>query len=225
MTLKKSMQILLVEDDRPLAKSLQQALYQQGYAVNWVETGAACLHVVKTETPDTIILDIGLPDLDGLSVLKEIRRSHPSLPVLLLTARDSSDDKVTGLDSGADDYMAKPFAMPELLARLRVLERRLSSIKSSEIVIGNVVLDRAQHFVSYCGEEIELPRKEYMLLKLLMENAGRVQARNKLENRLYSWDEEVASNALEVHIHHLRKKLGGEFIKTVRGVGYKVESP
>lgn len=217
------MQILLVEDDRPLAKSLQQALQKQGYAVNHVETGQACLHVVKTEPPDILVLDLGLPDIDGLAVLKQIRQHTKSLPVLLLTARDSANDKVAGLDGGADDYLAKPFEMAELLARLRVLERRLSTVKSAEICIGDVVLDTTTHYVSLLGEELELPRKEYMLLKLLMENAGRVQARTKLENRLYSWDEEVASNALEVHVHQLRKKLGANFIKTIRGVGYKVE--
>ena len=219
------MQILLVEDDQPLAKGLQQALQQQGYAVNRLETGRACLHVVETEPPDIIVLDLGLPDMDGLEVLKQIRRKSNGLPVLVLTARETANEKALGLDAGADDYLAKPFDMVELLARLRVLERRLSSVKSTEIRIGDVALDTASQYVTVNGEELELPRKEYMLLKLLMENAGRVQTRTRLENRLYSWDDEVASNALEVHIHHLRKKLGTDFIKTVRGVGYKVSAP
>ena len=216
------MQILLVEDDRPLARSLQIALRKQGYAVNHVETGEACLHVVATEEPDIIILDLGLPDIDGLKVLKKIRHKSTTLPVILLTARDSIDDKVMGLDCGADDYLAKPFEVTELLARLRVLERRLGTVKSTQITIGDISLDTATQMVMQQNHELELSRKEYMLLKSLMENAGKVLTRATLETRLYSWGEEVCSNALEVHIHHLRKKLGSDFIKTVRGVGYKV---
>lgn len=216
------MQILLVEDDRPLAHSLKIGLRKQSYAVNHVESGAACLHVVATDEPDIVILDLGLPDIDGLKVLKKIRHQSLSLPVLLLTARDSIDDKVMGLDSGADDYLAKPFEMTELLARLRVLERRLSTIKSTQITIGDISLDTLTQAVVQQNHELDLSRKEYMLLKSLMENAGRVLTRSTLETRLYSWGEEVCSNALEVHIHHLRKKLGPNFIKTVRGVGYKV---
>ena len=216
------MQILLVEDDRSLASGLRKALHNQAYVVNHVETGEAALHVVATEPPDIIILDLGLPDIDGITVLKRLRQTNTKLPVLLLTARSEIDDKVTGLDSGADDYLAKPFEMTELLARLRVLGRRLSTVKSSEMVIGQVSLDTVDHMVSVDGEQLELPRKEYMLLKTLMENAGRVVTRTTLETRLYDWGEEVASNALEVHIHHLRKKLGSDFITTIRGVGYKV---
>lgn len=217
------MQLLLVEDDRPLAQGLQKALQAQGFAVNQVDTGAAALHVVGTATPDLVILDLGLPDLDGLTVLKRIRRENPGLPVLVLTARDSVSDKVLGLDSGADDYLPKPFEMTELLARLRVMERRLSQVKSSHISIGHVSLDTTDQNVLVDGREMELPRREYMLLKSLMENAGRVQTRALLESRLYSWGEEVASNALEVHIHHLRKKVGNDFIRTIRGVGYRVD--
>lgn len=216
------MQILLVEDDRPLATGLKKALQQQGFAVNDVETGKAALHVVDTETPDMMILDIGLPDIDGLSVLRTLRRKHPELPVLLLTARDSVDDKVAGLDSGADDYLAKPFEVTELLARLRVFERRLAQVKDARITIGEVTLDTISQKVLRNGSELELPRREYMLLKTLMENVGRVQTRAVLESRLYSWGEEVASNAVEVHVHHLRKKLGNDFIRTIRGVGYKI---
>ncbi len=216
------MQILLVEDDRPLAASLQKALLKSGYASNHVETGKAALHTLQVEKPDILILDIGLPDTDGISILRTLRKTDKELPVLLLTARDSVEDKVQGLDSGADDYLAKPFEMTELLARLRVLGRRLGTVKSSAINIAAVSLDTVDQMVTLDGEEVELSRKEYMLLKSLMENAGRVQTRSTLENRLYSWGEEVASNALEVHIHHLRKKLGNDFIKTIRGVGYKV---
>jgi DNA-binding response OmpR family regulator len=217
------MQLLLVEDDRPLAAGLHKALQARGFAVNHVETGLAALHVVDTETPDLLILDIGLPDIDGLTVLKKLRRRHAELPVLLLTARDSLDDKVLGLDSGADDYLAKPFEMSELFARLRVIERRLAQIKTACITIGQVSLDTVAQKVFFNDIETDLSRREYMLLKSLMENAGRVQTRATLESRLYGWGEEIASNALEVHIHHLRRKLGNDFIRTIRGVGYKVD--
>jgi DNA-binding response OmpR family regulator len=216
------MQILLVEDDLPLAKGLQQALGKQGYVVNHVGTGEAALHVIEYDKPDIVILDIGLPDIDGISVLKKVRARDKELPVLMLTARDGLDDKVAGLDSGADDYLVKPFEMTELLARLRVLERRITSVKSNDITVGKVCLDTVAQSVSVDGQPVDLARREYMLLKSLMENAGRVQTRSVLETRLYTWGEEVSSNAVEVHIHRLRKKLGNDFIKTIRGVGYKI---
>ena len=216
------MQILLVEDDLPLAKGLQQALGKQGYVVNHVGTGEAALHVVEYDKPDIVVLDIGLPDIDGISVLKKVRAKDKELPVLMLTARDGLDDKVAGLDSGADDYLVKPFEMTELLARLRVLERRITSVKSNDITVGKVCLDTVAQSVSVDGQPVDLARREYMLLKSLMENAGRVHTRSVLETRLYTWGEEVSSNAVEVHIHRLRKKLGNDFIKTIRGVGYKI---
>lgn len=218
------MQILLVEDDLPLASGLVKALRNAGYVCNHVDTGASALSALRTERPDLVLMDLGLPDTDGLSVLRTLRKSDTELPVLLLTARDSVDDKVAGLDHGADDYMAKPFEVSELLARLRVMERRLGTSKSTILKIGPVELDTVSQMATSQGQPLDLSRREYMLLKSLMENAGRVQTRSVLEGRLYSWGEEVASNALEVHIHHLRKKLGGDFIKTVRGVGYKIDS-
>ncbi|MCW8830811.1 MAG: response regulator [Gammaproteobacteria bacterium] len=217
------MQLLLVEDDPALASGLQRALQNEGFAVNHVASGQHAVSIVNTEAPDIVILDLGLPDIDGIEVLKQIRKIHASLPVLLLTARDTLDDKVAGLDSGADDYLAKPFDMPELLARLRVLERRLGTALSNEISIGKVSLSTDSHHVTSDGEEMELSKREYMLLKALMENAGKVQTRNALESKLYGWEDEIASNALEVHIHNLRKKFGADFIKTVRGVGYTVK--
>jgi len=219
------MLILLVEDDRSIAHALQRALHTQGYSVNTVGNGKTALLAIETERPDLVILDLGLPDMDGLDVLRKVRARDVELPILLLTARAELDDKVAGLDSGADDYLAKPFEMTELQARLRVMERRLTTARTAEISIGRVTLDINHHSVAMDGDAIELSRREFMLLKSLMENAGRVQTRNTLENRLYSWGEEVASNALEVHIHHLRRKLGADFIKTVRGVGYRVDSP
>ena len=219
------MQLLMVEDDRPLASGLQKALRAQGFTVNHVETGAAALHVIATDKPDMVILDLGLPDIDGLTVLKSLRKLHPELPVLLLTARDTVQDKVQGLNDGADDYLAKPFDMTELLARLRVMERRLSTAKSPLLKFANIELDTVEQSVTLASEKVEISRREYMLLKSLMENPGRVLTRASLEGRLYSWGEEVASNAVEVHVHHLRKKLGNDIIKTIRGVGYQLSAP
>lgn len=216
------MQILVVEDDQALAEGLCTALRRQNYAVNSVSSGRDALHVIRAETPDIAILDLGLPDMDGIDVLKQARSQHPALQILILTARSHIEQKIIGLDSGADDYLAKPFEIPELLARLRVLERRLGTAKATQIIVGEVKLDTSNNSVVLGDNELELSRREFMLLRSLMENVGRVQTRKTLETRLYSWGEEVASNALEVHIHNLRKKLGSDFIKTVRGVGYRV---
>ena len=218
------MNILLVEDDAALANALVQTLTHEGFVVNYLKHGQQAVNVVKTEPTDIVILDLGLPDMDGLDVLKAIREHTAELPVLILTARSSIDDKVSGLDLGADDYLAKPFEVDELLARLRVFERRSSSSKHAGLHIGDVVLDTACYGVSVANEAVDLSRREFMLLKALMENAGRVLTRESLESKLYSWGDEVASNTIEVHIHHLRKKLPKDFIKTLRGVGYIVKS-
>lgn len=219
------MQILLVEDDRSLAAGLCKALRNEGFIVNHVDTGKAALHVIGVEPPEIVILDLGLPDVDGLDVLRSIRGGGSAIPVLILTARSSIHARVSGLDGGADDYLPKPFEIPELIARLRVIERRLSSRQESRIDIGDVTLDTISREVLFKGEPVELPRREYTLLKSLMENCGKVQTREQLVSRLYSWGEEVSSNALEVHVHHLRKKFGNDFIKTIRGVGYTVKRP
>lgn len=217
------MQILLVEDDLSLADGLQQALKQEGITINHVARGQEALHVVKSFPPDIMILDLGLPDMDGLEVVSILRKEKMTLPILILTARGSVNDKVSGLDVGADDYLAKPFEMPELLARIRVLERRISTTTASnDIVVGNVSLDPKGMQVKVDSKDIILSKSEYMLLKALIQNAGRILTRDNLESQLYSWGEEVSSNTLEVHIHHLRKKIGSDFIKTVRGVGYTV---
>ena len=216
------MQILLVEDDILLADGLRTALKREGFAVNHVATGKDALTTLATDKPEIVILDLGLPDMDGLAVLKRLRKGEQGSQVLILTARDAIEDKVAGLDLGADDYLVKPFEMPELLARLRALERRTGAVKTSSISNGEVVLDSVAHSVSVNGEELDLPRREYMLLKALMENPGRVLSRESLEEKLYGWGEELASNSIEVHIHHLRKKIRADFIKTVRGVGYTV---
>jgi len=216
------MQILLVEDDILLADGLRTALKREGFSVNHVATGKDALSTLATDKPEIVILDLGLPDMDGLTVLKRLRKGEQGSQVLILTARDAIEDKVAGLDLGADDYLVKPFEMPELLARLRALERRTGVAKTSSISNGEVVLDTVAHSVSVNGEELDLPRREYMLLKALMENPGRVLSRESLEEKLYGWGEELASNSIEVHIHHLRKKIRADFIKTVRGVGYTV---
>lgn len=216
------MRILLVEDDIQLAKGLHQSLRAEGFIANHVTHAKEALISIQTSQCDMLILDLGLPDMDGLSVLKSIRKTSPNLPVLLLTARDSIEDKIKGLDQGADDYLSKPFNVNELIARLRVIERRLGTASSSLISIKNVSLDLAAHELTVDGKNRDLSRKEFMLLRILIEQAGRIQSREQLESKLYEWGEEVASNAVEVHIHHLRKKLPLNFIKTIRGVGYSV---
>lgn len=218
------MRILLVEDDLDLAKGLVLALSSQGFAVNHVSLGQHALNSIKAKDCDAVILDLGLPDMDGLAVLKQSRQKDTHLPVLVLTARDGVDDRIRGLDSGADDYLVKPFAMPELFARLRVIERRLGTATTHLIRLQQVELDTSAHQVRVEGEAIGLSRREYMLLKELMESAGRIKTREQLEASLYAWGEEVASNALEVHISNLRKKLPKDFIKTLRGAGYSVSA-
>jgi len=216
------MQILLVEDDKSLAGGLCKALRNEGFVTNHVADGAAALHVVDVDPPDIVVLDLGLPDMDGLEVLRRIRKRTATLPILILTARSSVGARVSGLDGGADDYLPKPFETPELIARLRVIGRRLSTSHESRIRAGAVELDTIGQQVFLDGVPADLPRREYMLLKCLMENIGKILTRQQLETRLYSWGEEVASNALEVHVHHLRKKLGDDLITTVRGVGYTI---
>ena len=219
------MQILLVEDDQSLAAGLCKALRNEGFVTNHVAAGKTALHTIDVEPPDMVVLDLGLPDMDGLEVLRRIRASKSTVPVLILTARSSVGARVSGLDSGADDYLPKPFEIPELIARLRVIERRLSSSNDSLIEVGDVTLDTIARQAYFKGEPVELARREYTVLKSLLENHGKIQTREQLESRLYAWGEEVSSNAIEVHIHHLRRKFGSDFIKTVRGVGYTVRKP
>jgi len=219
------MQIMLVEDDALLADGIVRALKRDGFAVNWLSDGRSAQNSLVVEAPDVLVLDLGLPDMDGLELLAWLRGKGLVMPVLILTARDSTSDKVTGLDRGADDYLAKPFDIQELSARLRALERRLGMEKQTGIRIGPVLLDTAAHRVTVDGNEVPLSRREYMLLKALMETAGSIQTRQVLESKLYSWGEAVGSNAVEVHIHNLRKKLDTDLIQTVRGIGYTVRKP
>lgn len=219
------MRILLVEDNVALADGTAEALKREGHAVDVAYDAADGWLLARSEPPDVIVLDLGLPDQDGLELLRRLRRDGRRMPVLILTARDATDDKVAGLDAGADDYLTKPFEQSELFARLRVIERRAASATSAEFSVGALTIDSAARQVRYRGEPLELSRREYALLKTLAESPGRVYTRDQLEQKLYSWDAKVASNAVEVHVHNLRKKLPDDLIRTVRGVGYYLVEP
>lgn len=219
------MRLLLVEDDRSLAAGLSLALRNKGFAVNHVARGDHALLAIRTDPPDLMILDLGLPDMDGLDVLRQLRSTNRTLPVLILTARDTTSEKIAGLDLGADDYLAKPFDIDELDARLRAMSRRLGSATGSVLTAGDLSLNLATRELTRGDLPIDLSRREYALLRAFMENRGKVLTREALEGKLYAWGEEIASNALEVHIHHLRRKLGSDAIKTVRGIGYSLRLP
>jgi two-component system, OmpR family, response regulator QseB len=217
------MRILLVEDDRALGEGIRTALKPEGYTVDWLQDGASALHALNHESFELAILDLGLPRMDGLEVLKRLRASANPVPVLVLTARDATSDRIAGLDAGADDYLVKPFDVAELKARLRALLRRSFNRPEPTLEYRGILLDPVNQQVSYQGAPINLPRKEFVLLHELIAQPGRVLTRDRLQQVLYGWDEEVESNALEVHIHHLRKKFFPELIRTVRGVGYLVD--
>lgn len=217
------MRILLVEDDELLGEGTRKGLTQDGYTVDWVKDGEHANEALKTEKFDLVVLDLGLPKIPGIEVLQALRDRGETIPVLILTARESIEDRVKGLDSGADDYLTKPFDLHELLARLRALQRRFASRAEPLISHDGLTLDPASHSVTYQNEPISLSRREFALLHILLENAGRVLSREHLTQSLYGWGEEVDSNALEVHIHNLRKRFGNDFIRTVRGIGYTIE--
>lgn len=216
------MRLLLAEDDIMLGEALQEALMKQGFVVDWMKDGHSALHALQSEHFDLAILDLGLPRRDGMEVLTELRKNGSDLPVLILTARDALESRVAGLDAGADDYLLKPFDMAELSARLRALLRRRSGRAQTRLVHGDIELDPASQQVNWKGQLVPLPRREYMLLKELLEHAGEVLTRDRLESSLYGWMDEVESNSLEVHVHHLRKKFYPELIRTLRGVGYTI---
>jgi len=217
------MRILLVEDDHALGEGIRTALKPEGYTVDWLQDGASALHALNHESFELAILDLGLPRLDGLEVLKRLRAAANPVPVLVLTARDATGDRIAGLDAGADDYLVKPFDVAELKARLRALLRRSFNRPEPVLEYRGILLDPVNQQVSYQGTPINLPRKEFVLLHELLAQPGRVLTRDRLQQVLYGWDEDVESNALEVHIHHLRKKFFPELIRTVRGVGYLVD--
>lgn len=217
------MRILLVEDDELLGDALRVGLVQYGYTVDWLKDGFSADSALKTENFDLIVLDLGLPKLPGINVLQNLRSRGNATPVIILTARESIDDRVKGLDSGADDYLTKPFDLDELCARLRALQRRTTSRAEPSLSHGNILLDPAAHSVKLNGEILNVSRREFALLQKLLENTGRVLSREHLAQSLYGWGEDVDSNALEVHIHNLRKKFGQDFIHTIRGIGYMID--
>lgn len=217
------MRILLVEDDVALGEGIRMALKPEGYTVDWLQDGASALHALHSEDFDVVVLDLGLPQMDGLEVLRQLRAAANPVPVLVLTARDATTDRIAGLDAGADDYLVKPFDVDELKARLRALLRRSFNRPQPTLVYRDVVLDPAAQQVTCRGEPVTLQRKEFLLLHELLAQPGRVLTRDKLQQALYGWDDESESNTLEVHIHHLRRKLYPELIRTVRGVGYMVD--
>jgi DNA-binding response OmpR family regulator len=214
------MRILLAEDDALLGDGLQAGLRQLGFQVDWVRDGDAAERELRSGAYAAAVLDLGLPRKDGLDVLQAVRAQAVRLPILVLTARDALPDRVRGLDLGADDYVLKPVDLQELAARLRALVRRAHGQPQELLQLQDIVLDPAGRTVHRAGELLHLPAREFDLLHALMLNAGRVLTREQLEQHLYSWGREVDSNAVEVHIHHLRRKLGAQRIETVRGVGY-----
>ncbi|KJV31527.1 quorum sensing response regulator transcription factor QseB [Pantoea sp. SM3] len=214
------MRILLIEDDTLIGDGLKVGLTKLGFSVDWFVSGEAGFQALSAAPWDAVVLDLSLPGRDGLEILLQWREQGADVPVLILTARDALDQRVQGLQSGADDYLCKPFALAEVAARLQALIRRRHGQLQPELKHGKVVMSPGSHSVWIDGEAISLKSRELALLELFMRNPGRVLTRSQLEEKLYNWDDDVSSNAVEVHIHHLRKKLGTAFIRTVHGVGY-----
>ena len=218
------MRILLVEDDELLGSGLSDALERANYAHAWVRNAGSALNAAISTTFDLIILDLGLPDRDGIEILKQLRDSADQTPVLILSARDTTRDRVVGLNAGADDYLVKPFDLEELLARVHALERRRSGTATNEVKHGKLLLNLANNTVTCDGTAVDLQRREFMLLKKLVENPNQTFSRGQLEQSIYGWEGDVESNTIDVHVHHLRRKLFPEVIKTVRGIGYRIHS-
>ncbi|MGV0950095.1 MAG: response regulator [Azonexus sp.] len=216
------MRLLVVEDDPMIGASIRTGLRQEGYTVDWVRDGDAADLATTTNAYDAILLDLGLPGKSGLDLLAQWRRKQDTVPILIITARDSVEDRIVGLDTGADDYLVKPFDLNELAARLRALLRRRSGRATPVIEHGSLSLDPATHEVRLNGDPIKLSGREFALLHALLQDPGVPLSRSQLEDRLYGWNEEIGSNAVEVHIHALRRKIGSELICNVRGVGYMV---
>ena len=216
------MRLLLVEDDSMIGESVEEGLRGENYAVDWVRDGRAAELALSNGVYDLVLLDLGLPKKQGLDVLAGYRKQGPGAPVLIITARDATTDRVKGLDAGADDYLVKPFDLDELFARVRALLRRRVGRTNPDISFRELTLNPATHDVTLQGRPLHLSAREFALLYALMDPPGEVVSKEKLEEKLYGWNEEVESNTVEVYIHLLRKKLGSGFIKNVRGVGYKV---
>jgi DNA-binding response OmpR family regulator len=219
------MRILLVEDDRMIGESIRTALRQDGSAVDWVRDGSGAATTLATEEFDLVLLDLGLPQRDGLEILRTMRARHDQTPVIVLTARDALQDRVAGLDAGADDYLVKPFELEELAARIRAVTRRKAGRGEPAVEIGDVRLDPSMRQVTRGGDPVVLSAREYAVLEALMTRPGAVLSRAQLEDRLYGWGDAIESNAVSVYIHQLRRKLGNDFIRNVRGVGYYVGRP
>ncbi len=216
------MRLLLVEDDPMIGESIRRGLRLQNFAVDWVRDGRAARLALDNAPYSLVVLDLGLPGEDGLSVLKGWRAKGRRVPVLIVTARDAVAERIEGLDAGADDYLVKPFALDELSARVRALLRRQAGRAEPLISLGPLSLDPRTHAVTYQGAAVALSGREFALLQVLMEGQGAVLSRERLEECLYGWGDEVASNAVEVYIHHLRKKLAPHVIRSIRGVGYQI---
>ena len=218
------MRLLLVEDDKELGGGIRKGLMRDGDHVDWLTDGEQALIAIRREDFELIILDLQLPGKDGISVLKSMRREGINTPVLIMTARDTVDERVLGLDSGADDYVVKPVELKELRSRVRALSRRSHGVASPEVLVGELRVNSGTKQVWFRGAEVALNRREFALLCELVKRPGQVLARGQLEEALYGWDDGVESNALEVHIHHLRRKLDSKLIKTVRGIGYRLDT-
>jgi two-component system response regulator QseB len=216
------MRVLLVEDDPMVGEAVRKGLRQDGFAIDWVQDGKSADVALRTEDYAMLLLDLGLPQKDGLAVLRTLRERGNGIPVLITTARDAVADRVAGLDAGADDYLIKPFDLEELSARMRALSRRQAGRAESLVQVREVVLNPATHEVIVGGKPVNLSAREFTLLQAFMDRPGVVLSRAQLEEKLYGWDDSIESNAVEVHIHALRKKVGSDFIKNVRGVGYLV---
>lgn len=219
------MKILLAEDDPMIGASMEQGLRQAGFTVDWTRDGKAAEEALLNGPYTLLLLDLGLPRQDGLDLLRKLRRLENPVPVLIVTARDSVADRVAGLNLGADDYLVKPFDLDELIARAHALTRRQSGRTQSEIRLGSLHLDALTREVHLDGRQVGLSAREFSLLEALLEQPGKVLSREQLEHCLYGWQEEVNSNAIEVHLHNLRRKLGMNWVRNVRGVGYKIVEP
>ena len=218
------MRVLVVEDDLMIGESLCEALQDEAYTVDWVKDGRQAILTLRVQPYDIVLLDLGLPEVDGMGVLTAIRDAKIETPVLILTARDQLRDRVAGLDSGADDYVVKPFELAEVFARMRVLIRRAQGKADNQVTVGNLSLDTAHKRVMMDGRPIDLTAKEYMLLTTFMLSPEKVMSKNELEDSLYGWGGEVESNAIEFLIHSLRKKVGQDRIKNVRGLGWYISN-
>ena len=212
----------MVEDDMMIGKAICAVLKMANFTVNWVQDGIEAEHALKVENYSLLLLDLGLPRKNGLEILKALRAGGNTIPVLILTARDAVGERIQGLNCGADDYLVKPFDLEELIARMRALLRRNLGQESSLITYGAITMDTIKHDVRLGGVLINLSAKEFKIFYALMENPGAVISRDKLEEKIYGWDDEVSSNTVQVYIHNLRKKFGGDIIQNVRGVGYRI---